>query len=193
VAQRNNIPMYRLMDESAYLRADGVPYSEAAARARAIAAGEAATPAEIDALNLVPDAYRGLDRYAARKQVVADIDAEGLMIRVEDKTIMQPFGDRSGVVIEPMLTDQWYVDAKTLAGPAIEAVRSGAIQVVPQSWEKTWFQWLENIQPWCVSRQLWWGHRIPAWFDADGRCVVLLGAVAVRHARLAGRRRRRSP
>ncbi len=164
VAQRNNIPMYRLMDEEACMRADGPSYAEAAARARAIAAGGLPSAAEIDALNLVPDAYRGMDRYAARKAVVADIDAEGLMLRVEDKKIMQPFGDRSGVVIEPMLTDQWYVDAKTLAGPAIEAVKSGAIKVVPQSWEKTWFQWLENIQPWCVSRQLWWGHRIPAWY-----------------------------
>ena len=164
VAQRNGIPMYRLMDEAAAMRTDGAPYAEAAARAKAIAAGEAATPAEIDALNLVPDIYRGLDRYEARERVVADIDAEGLMVKVEAKKIMQPFGDRSGVVIEPMLTDQWYVDAKTLAGPAIEAVRSGAIKVVPQTWEKTWFQWLENIQPWCVSRQLWWGHRIPAWF-----------------------------
>jgi valyl-tRNA synthetase len=172
VAQRNGIPMYRLMDDAAFLRADGAPYVKTAERAKTIAAGEPATPAEIDALNLVPDVYRGLDRYVARKRVIADIDAEGLMLRVEDKTIMQPFGDRSGVVIEPMLTDQWYVDAKTLAGPAIEAVRSGAIKVVPQSWEKTWFQWLENIQPWCVSRQLWWGHRIPAWFDADGKCYV---------------------
>jgi len=164
VAQRNGIPLYRLMDEVAAMRSDGEPYAEVAARAKSIAAGETATPAEIDALNLVPDKYRGLDRYDARKAVIADIDAEGLMLRVEDKKIMQPFGDRSGVVIEPMLTDQWYVDAKTLAQPAIEAVRSGAIKVVPQTWEKTWFQWLENIQPWCVSRQLWWGHRIPAWY-----------------------------
>ncbi len=174
VAQRNGIPMYRLMDEEAVMRADGPSRADAAARAKAISGGEAATPAEIDALNLVPEAYRGLDRYAARKQVVADIAADGLMIRVEEKTIMQPFGDRSGVLIEPMLTDQWYVDAKTLAQPAIEAVKSGAIKVVPQTWEKTWFQWLENIQPWCVSRQLWWGHRIPAWFDADGNHYVAM-------------------
>ncbi len=172
VAQRNGIPLYRLMDEVAAMRTDGVPYAEAAARAQAIAAGEAATAEEIDALNLVPEAYRGLDRYATRKAVVADIDAEGLMLRVESKTIMQPFGDRSGVVIEPMLTDQWYVDAKKLAGPAIEAVRSGAIRIVPATWEKTWFQWLENIQPWCVSRQLWWGHRIPAWYGDDGKIYV---------------------
>ena len=172
VAQRNNIPMYRLMDEVAAMRGDGAPYAEAAEQAKAIAAGGQWTAAEIDALNLVPDVYRGLDRYEARKHVVADIDADGLMIAVENKTIQQPFGDRSGVVIEPMLTDQWYVDAKTLAAPAIEAVRSGAIDIVPKSWEKTYFSWMENIQPWCVSRQLWWGHQIPAWFDADGNCYV---------------------
>jgi valyl-tRNA synthetase len=164
VAQRNNIPMYRLMDEVAAMRSDGAPYAEAAAQAQAIIDGAAWNAADIDALNLVPDAYRGLDRYEARKRVVADIDADGLMIAVENKSIQQPFGDRSGVVIEPMLTDQWYVDAKTLAAPAIEAVRSGAIDIVPKSWEKTYFNWMENIQPWCVSRQLWWGHRIPAWF-----------------------------
>ena len=174
VAQRNGIPLYRLMDEVAAMRTDGQPYAEVAARAKAIAGGEAASAADIDALNLVPDVYRGLDRYEARRKVIADIDAEGLMLRVESKKIMQPFGDRSGVVIEPMLTDQWYVDAKTLAGPAIKAVKSGAIKVVPQSWEKTWFQWLDNIQPWCVSRQLWWGHRIPAWFDADGNHYVAM-------------------
>jgi valyl-tRNA synthetase len=112
----------------------------------------------------IPDALLGLDRFEARKAVVAMLEADGALERVEDRVIQTPFGDRSGVVIEPWLTDQWYVDAKTLAGPAIEAVRSGAIKVVPQSWEKTWFQWLENIQPWCVSRQLWWGHRIPAWY-----------------------------
>ncbi len=172
VAQRNNIPMYRLMDEVAAMRSDGAPYAEAAAQAKAIAASGQWTAADIDALNLVPDAYRGLDRYEARKRVVGDIDADSLMIAVENKTIQQPFGDRSGVVIEPMLTDQWYVDAKTLAAPAIEAVRSGAIDIVPKSWEKTYFNWMENIQPWCVSRQLWWGHQIPAWFDDNGKCYV---------------------
>ena len=172
VAQRSGIPMYRLMDEVAAMRADGVPYAEASARAREIAAGASFDPKEIDALNLVPDEYRGLDRYEARKRVVADIDAEGLMLGVEDKAIMQPFGDRGGVVIEPMLTDQWYVDAKTLAQPPIEAVRDGRIEIVPKSWEKTFFNWMENIQPWCVSRQLWWGHRIPAWYTEDGRVIV---------------------
>jgi valyl-tRNA synthetase len=172
VAQRNGIPMYRLMDEVAAMRTDGPSYAEAAARAKAIAMGETATAAEIDKLNLVPDAYRGLDRYEARTRVVADIDAEGLMIKVEDKLIMQPFGDRGGVVIEPMLTDQWYVDAATLAQPPLQAVRDGRIQIVPKSWEKTFFNWMENIQPWCVSRQLWWGHRIPAWYAEDGRIFV---------------------
>jgi len=172
VAQRNGLPMYRLMDGTAHMRSDGPTYAESAARAQAIARGEKASAEEVDALNLVPEAYRGLDRYEARKRVVADIDSEGLMICVEDKPIMQPFGDRSNVVIEPMLTDQWYVDAATLAKPAIEAVRSGAIRVVPETWKKTWFNWLENIQPWCVSRQLWWGHRIPAWFDAEGNIYV---------------------
>jgi len=176
VAQRNNIPMYRLMDEVAAMRADGAPYAEAAAQAKAIAAGGQWTAADIDALNLVPDAYRGLDRYEARKRVVADIDADGLMIAVESKAIQQPFGDRSAVVIEPMLTDQWYVDAATLAKPAIEAARKGSanggFDIVPKSWEKTYFNWMENIQPWCVSRQLWWGHQIPAWFDADGNIFV---------------------
>jgi valyl-tRNA synthetase len=113
---------------------------------------------------LIPDALLGLSVADARKDVVALIDAAGLLEKVEDRAIQTPYGDRSGVVIEPWLTDQWYVDAKTLAGPAIEAVRSGAIDVVPKSWEKTYFNWMENIQPWCVSRQLWWGHRIPAWY-----------------------------
>jgi valyl-tRNA synthetase len=104
--------------------------------------------------------------------VVEAMDALGFLEKVEDRVIQTPFGDRSGQVIEPWLTDQWYVDAETLAKPAIEAVRSGAIDIVPKSWEKTYFNWMENIQPWCVSRQLWWGHQIPAWFDANGKCYV---------------------
>jgi len=114
---------------------------------------------------LIPAELIGLDRFEARKRVVALIDAAGLLEKVEDRTIQTPYGDRSNVVIEPWLTDQWYVDAETLAKKPIEAVRSGDIKVVPKSWEKTWFNWLENIQPWCVSRQLWWGHQIPAWYD----------------------------
>ncbi|MBN8819281.1 MAG: valine--tRNA ligase [Sphingomonas sp.] len=127
---------------------------------------------------LVPDEFLGLDRFEARKLVVERMKELGFLIPhvtkdkegnetlhdAEPRTIQTPFGDRGGVVIEPWLTDQWYVDAATLAKPAIEAVKSGAIEIVPKSWEKTWFNWMENIQPWCVSRQLWWGHRIPAWF-----------------------------
>ncbi len=121
---------------------------------------------------LVPEELLGLDRFEARKRVVEMLEAQGFLERVEDRVIQIPYGDRSGVVIEPWLTDQWYVDARTLAGPAIEAVRSGDIKVVPKTWEKTWFNWLENIQPWCVSRQLWWGHQIPAWYDGQGNVYV---------------------
>ena len=128
---------------------------------------------------LIPQEYIGQYRFGiegeptnARKMVVEAMDALGFLEKVEDRVIQTPFGDRSGQVIEPWLTDQWYVDAETLAKPAIEAVRSGAIDIVPKSWEKTYFNWMENIQPWCVSRQLWWGHQIPAWFDADGKCYV---------------------
>ncbi|HEX8583404.1 MAG TPA: valine--tRNA ligase [Allosphingosinicella sp.] len=121
---------------------------------------------------LIPADFVGLDRFDARKAVVERLEAEGLLVQVEDRVIQTPYGDRSGVVIEPWLTDQWYVDAHTLAQPAIEAVRSGKIKVVPKTWEKTWFNWLENIQPWCVSRQLWWGHQIPAWYDETGKAYV---------------------
>ncbi|MEM9286911.1 MAG: valine--tRNA ligase [Pseudomonadota bacterium] len=113
---------------------------------------------------LVPEALVGIDRYEARKRVVEMIDAEGCLEKIEPKTVMMPYGDRSGVVIEPWLTDQWYVDAETLAKPAIEAVKTGKTKFVPATWEKTYFNWMENIQPWCVSRQLWWGHQIPAWY-----------------------------
>jgi valyl-tRNA synthetase len=121
---------------------------------------------------LIPADYLGLDRFDARKQVIAAIEAAGLLEKVEDRVIQTPYGDRSGVVIEPWLTDQWYVDAETLAKPAIDAVKSGAIDIVPKTWEKTYFNWMENIQPWCVSRQLWWGHQIPAWYDQDGKAYV---------------------
>jgi valyl-tRNA synthetase len=120
----------------------------------------------------VPAELVGLDRFEARARIVEMLEEAGALERVEDRVIQTPYGDRSGVVIEPWLTDQWYVDAKTLAQPAIEAVRSGAIRLVPKTWEKTFFNWMENIQPWCVSRQLWWGHQIPAWFADDGRILV---------------------
>ncbi len=188
------------MDTKAHMRDDGAPYAEAALIAGAVARGERTlTEAETDALNLVPDHLRGLDRFDARKAVVEEITTEGLAVMVpvtdprlgspkaplapeeggearedtlvplvEAKPIMQPFGDRSKVVIEPMLTDQWFVDADKIVGPALDAVRNGDVRIVPESGERTYFHWLENIEPWCISRQLWWGHQIPVWFDADG-------------------------
>ncbi|AOG11258.1 valine--tRNA ligase [Agrobacterium sp. RAC06] len=184
VARRNKIPLYRLMDTQAKMRADGEDYAVYAARALDIAkSGELPNETEVDDINLVPEEYRGLDRYEARKRIVETINAEGLAVTVKDaegndmpfvenKKIMQPFGDRSGVVIEPMLTDQWFADAKTLAEPAIASVREGRTNFVPKNWEKTYFEWMENIEPWCISRQLWWGHQIPAWYGPDGQVFV---------------------
>ncbi len=112
----------------------------------------------------IPERYLGVDRYAARKMVLAEIEELGLFKGAEDRMIAKPYGDRSGVVIEPFLTDQWYVDAATLAKPAIAAVEEGRTQFEPANWSRTYFEWMRNIEPWCVSRQLWWGHRIPAWY-----------------------------
>jgi len=119
-----------------------------------------------------PAAYRGLDRYEARKKIVADLDELGLIEKVEDYEQKLPRGDRSGAVVEPYLTDQWYVDIQPLAKPAIAAVEDGRIRFVPENWSKTYFEWMYNIQDWCISRQLWWGHRIPAWHDEDGNIYV---------------------
>jgi len=135
---------------------------------------------------LVPAEFVGLDRFVARDLVVARMKELGFLIPhvvkdkdgeeqehdAEPRVIQQPYGDRGGVPIEPWLTDQWYVNAEELAKAPLEAVRSGAIEIVPKTWEKTFFNWMENIQPWCVSRQLWWGHRIPAWYGSDGQCYV---------------------
>ncbi|MET1415525.1 valine--tRNA ligase [Roseibium sp. HPY-6] len=210
VAQRNKIPMYRLMDTKGAMRSDGAPYVEEAAKAQAIIDGAELTVKEVDLINIVPDDLRGLDRYEARKRVIEQITAEGLAVMVppdhpdvawmkgnapdwhplgraivralgedetgpsalpmvESKKIMQPFGDRSKVVIEPMLTDQWFVDAKTLAAPALEAVRNGTTKLIPGNADKIYYNWLDDIQPWCISRQLWWGHQIPVWYDEDGK------------------------
>ncbi len=122
--------------------------------------------------NAVPARYRGLDRFAAREKVVADLEAAGFLDKVEDHTLMVPHHDRSGVVIEPWLTDQWFCDARVLAAPAIAAVEDGRTRFVPRQWENTFFEWLRNIQPWCISRQLWWGHQIPAWYGPDGAVFV---------------------
>ncbi|WP_298725369.1 valine--tRNA ligase [uncultured Ferrovibrio sp.] len=120
----------------------------------------------------VPEKYRGMERFKARKQIVADMEELGLVEKIEPNTHMVPHGDRSQVVIEPWLTEQWYVNAAVLAKPAIEAVEKGEIQFVPKNWEKTYFEWMRNIQPWCISRQLWWGHQIPAWYGPDGKVFV---------------------
>ncbi|WP_147124292.1 valine--tRNA ligase [Shimia ponticola] len=199
VATRNDIPLYRLMDTKAAMRADGLSYEDSAtkagelARAKAAGAVDMPSEAEIDQINLVPDEYRGLDRMEAREKIVAAITAEGLAVMtteddarlggkrpktaegetaaavplVEAKLIMQPFGDRSKVVIEPMLTDQWFVDTAKIVEPALDAVRTGRTTIIPESDRKVYFHWLENIEPWCVSRQLWWGHQIPVWYGLD--------------------------
>jgi valyl-tRNA synthetase len=120
----------------------------------------------------VPEAYRGMDRFDARKAIVAEFEELGLLEKIEDYTVKIPRGDRSHAVVEPYLTDQWYVKIEPLAKPAIEAVESGKIRFVPENWSKTYFEWMYNIQDWCISRQLWWGHRIPAWYDDDGNVYV---------------------
>ncbi len=119
-----------------------------------------------------PEKYQGLDRYEARKLIVADLEALGLMVDIKPHTLMVPRGDRSHAVIEPFLTDQWYVAVEALAKPAIDAVKNGDIEFVPKNWENTYFEWMNNIQDWCISRQIWWGHRIPAWFDDNGKVYV---------------------
>ncbi|MGH7095963.1 MAG: class I tRNA ligase family protein, partial [Stellaceae bacterium] len=134
VGRRHNLPMINIFDRDARLT------------------------------DAVPAAYRGLDRFAARERVLADLDAAGLIERIDEHVLMVPHHDRSGVVIEPWLTDQWYCNAGELAKPAIEAVETGKTVFVPRQWENTFFEWMRNIQPWCISRQLWWGHQIPAWY-----------------------------
>ena len=124
--------------------------------------------------DIVPDAFRGMDRFDARKKLIATLEAEGLIDAIEPTVHTVPHGDRSGVPIEPWLMDQWYVDAETLAKPAMKAVEDGRMRFVPKRWEKTYFEWMRNIQPWCISRQLWWGHRIPAWYGPDDKPFVAL-------------------
>ncbi|TDK31486.1 valine--tRNA ligase [Luteimonas terrae] len=178
VAARNGIPLYALMDSHARMRTDGLSYEESADIAGAIARGEREA-GDVGTVNLVPDALRGLDRYEARKQVVEQVTAEGLAVTdadgnpvVDSKPIMQPFGDRTGSVIEPFLTDQWFVAMDEMGRRGMELVESGAVKFVPPNWINTYRHWMENIQDWTISRQLWWGHRIPAWFDEAGNIYV---------------------
>ena len=142
IGKRHDLPMYNILTDDAALNDD------------------------------VPDGYRGMDRFVARDAIVSEFESLGLLDHIEDYTIKIPRGDRSAAVVEPYLTDQWYVSIEALAGPAIEAVESGAIKFVPENWSKTYFEWMHNIQDWCISRQLWWGHRIPAWYDDDGNIYV---------------------
>ncbi len=128
----------------------------------------------------IPEKYRGMERFAARREVVADFEAAGLLVKIEENDMTIPYGDRGGVVIEPMLTDQWFADAKTLAKPAVEAVENGDIQFVPKQYENMYYAWMRDIQDWCISRQLWWGHRIPAFYDAEGNVYVANSAAAAR-------------
>ncbi len=172
VALRNAIPLYALMDTKGAMRADGLGYADSAAIATRAAKGE--DVGDVSAVNLVPEHLRGLDRIEARRAVIAEIIAEGLAVTdaegnpiIESKKIMQPFGDRSNVVIEPMLTDQWFVDTARIVQPAIDAVREGRTRILPEQHEKVYFHWLENIEPWTISRQLWWGHQIPVWYGLD--------------------------
>ena len=183
VAQRNGIPLYALMDTKGAMREDGLSYAESALIAGQIARGEREA-GDVSQINLVPEDLRGLDRLEARRAVIDQINAEGLAVwylhkeidketgaehlerrpLVDQKPIMQPFGDRSGVVIEPMLTDQWFVDTARIVQPAIDAVKGGRTRIIPEQHEKVYFHWLENIEPWTISRQLWWGHQIPVWY-----------------------------
>ena len=142
IGQRHKLPMYNILTDDAALNDE------------------------------VPESYRGLDRFVARDKIVYEFESLGLLDKVEDYTVKIPRGDRSHAVVEPYLTDQWYVKIEPLAKPAIEAVESGRIRFVPENWSKTYFEWMYNIQDWCISRQLWWGHRIPAWYDDDGNVYV---------------------
>jgi valyl-tRNA synthetase len=142
VGRRHNLPMINILDANAYLN------------------------------DMVPEKYQGLSISKARDQVLADLEALGLLEKIEDITHSVPYGDRSGVQIQPWLTDQWFVDAKTLAEPAIKAVEEGKTTFFPEHWASTYFEWLRNIQPWCISRQIWWGHQVPAWFGPDQEVFV---------------------
>ncbi|WP_226779291.1 valine--tRNA ligase [Oceaniglobus trochenteri] len=188
VAMRNGIPLYALLDTKGQMRQDGLSYDDSARQAADLARthGADTTAPDVGQINLVPEDLRGLDRFEARKRIVDQITEEGLAVTVqvtvegdegaqateerplvENKKIMQPFGDRSKVVIEPMLTDQWFVDTAKIVQPAIDAVRNGEVTILPEQDRKVYFNWLENIEPWCISRQLWWGHQIPVWYGLD--------------------------
>ncbi len=159
VGKRNNLIMINVLTEDACIREKAEAFTTT---------GEPLSGYE----DIIPAEFRGLERYKARDAIVAALDNLGLLEKIEDHTLMQPYGDRGGVPIEPMLTDQWYVRASVLAKPAIEAVEKGDIQFVPKQYENMYFSWMRDIQDWCISRQLWWGHRVPAWYDSTGKVYV---------------------
>ena len=167
VGQRQQLPMINILTTNADIRQTAECVNS-----------DGSDNAELDPT--LPEKYRGMERFAARREIVADFDALGLLESIEENDMTVPYGDRGGVVIEPLLTNQWYVNAKKLAGPAIEAVEDGRIKFVPQQYENMYFSWMRNIQDWCISRQLWWGHQIPAWYDGAGKAYVGHSEAAVR-------------
>ncbi|WP_277252242.1 valine--tRNA ligase [Neptunomonas phycophila] len=167
VGKRNQLPMINVLTLSADIRDEGQTFSF-----------DGRVTDAID--GTIPEKYRGMERFAARKAIVADFEAAGLLVKIDENDMTVPYGDRGGVVIEPMLTDQWFADAKTLAKPAVEAVENGDIQFVPKQYENMYFAWMRDIQDWCISRQLWWGHRIPAFYDNQGNVYVANSAEAAR-------------
>ncbi|PYB72703.1 valine--tRNA ligase [Pseudomonas sp. LB-090624] len=159
VGKRHNLPLLNIFDKNAFVLASAQAFNL-----------DGSVNEQID--TQLPAQYANLDRFVARKQIVADLDAQGLLVSIDDHALKVPKGDRSGTVIEPWLTDQWYVSTKPLAEPAIAAVEDGRIQFVPKQYENMYFSWMRDIQDWCISRQLWWGHRIPAWYDEAGQVYV---------------------
>lgn len=159
VGKRHTLPQINILDKNAAILASAEVYD---------------TKGEVcDAYSTeLPSEFAGMDRFVARKAIVAKFDELGLLVEVKDHDLVAPYGDRSGVIIEPMLTDQWYVRVEKLAGPAVDAVKDGQIEFVPKQYENLYFSWMNDIQDWCISRQLWWGHRIPAWYDENGKVYV---------------------
>ncbi|GJL96656.1 MAG: valine--tRNA ligase [Hyphobacterium sp.] len=174
VGQRQNLPLINIFDREARLLSSTLQefsFGHRAPNENGVRMADESLTGE-SALDRIPDEWRGLDRFEAREKLVSRMDELGLLDGIEDKKVQQPFGDRSGVVVEPYLTDQWFVKADVLARDAIAAVEDGRTTFHPKNWEKTYFEWMRNIQPWCISRQLWWGHRIPAWYDEAGNVYV---------------------
>ncbi|GAB6053226.1 valine--tRNA ligase [Magnetospira thiophila] len=175
VGKRGRLQVINVLDREARIRSDALEiwrWAETETGAMTVLAEKGPDGAQLS--ELLPVHLRGLDRFEARDVVLKDMERLGLLDKIDENPMTVPYGDRSGVVIEPFLTDQWFVRAEVLAQPAIEAVEQGKTQFVPKNWEKTYFEWMRNIQPWCISRQIWWGHQIPAWFGPDETIFVEL-------------------